>query len=145
MASFYLLETLLSLSLLWLYLKLYAFNMFLNLMSQLFIYSNKEIRFSRSLLLLLNWTLSQGPTNHIISHLKDSYPKVIKILDTLGIQKSKYHGRNFEGNQCRKILNNIKKLKIPNHLNEYRTVLSNLRNLFFYVIVITLLITILKR
>ena len=60
--------------------------------------------------------------------MKDSYPKVIKILDILGIQKSKYHGRNFE---YRKILNNIKKTKIPNHLNEYRTVLSNLRNLLF--------------
>ena len=60
--------------------------------------------------------------------MKDSYPKVIKILDILGIQKSKYHGRNFE---YRKILNNIKEKKIPNHLNEYRTVLSNLRNLLF--------------
>ena len=63
--------------------------------------------------------------------MKDSYPKVIKISDILGILKSKYHGRNREGNQCRKILNNIKKLKIPDHLNEYRTVLSNLRNLLF--------------
>ena len=50
-------------------------------------------------------------------------------METLGIQKSKYHGRNFEGNQCRKILNNIKKLKIPDHLIEYRSVLSNLKNL----------------
>ena len=64
----------------------------------------------------------------MISHLIDYYPKVIKILDILGIQKSKYHRRNFE---YRKILNNIKKTKIPNHLNEYRTVLSNLRNLLF--------------
>ena len=47
----------------------------------------------------------------------------------MGIQKSKYHGRSFEGNQCRKILNNIKKLKIPDYLKEYRIVLSNLRNL----------------
>ena len=28
-------------------------------------------------------------------------------------------------------MNNIKEFKIPNHLNEYRTVLSNLRNLLF--------------
>ena len=50
-------------------------------------------------------------------------------MEKLNIQKAKYHGQKFEGNQCRKILQNINKLKIPFDLHEYKTVLTSLRDL----------------
>ena len=69
------------------------------------------------------------PVNHIISHLKLEFPELVNILQNLHIQRSKYHGKNFEGNQCRKILNNINKLNIPNHLREYKDTLICLKAL----------------
>ena len=70
-----------------------------------------------------------GPVNHIICNLKLVYPKLVKVLNDLHIQNSKYQGKNFEGNQCRKILKNICSLQIPEHLVEYKNVLLNLRSL----------------
>ena len=70
-----------------------------------------------------------GPVNHIINHLKLRYSEIVNILDSLHIQRSKYHGKNFEGNQCRQILQKIHKLKIPLHLKEYKQVLIDLKAL----------------
>jgi hypothetical protein len=36
-----------------------------------------------------------GPVNHIISSLKEKYPMLVKVLDVLHIQRSKYHGKNL--------------------------------------------------
>lgn len=74
-------------------------------------------------------TILLGPVNHIIESLAKKYPGIVKVLEKLHIQKAKYHGKKFEGNQCRKILNNINKLKIPHDLVEYKNVLVSLRNL----------------
>jgi hypothetical protein len=48
-------------------------------------------------------TILLGPVNHIIDSLKRKHPRIIKTLEKLHIQKVKYHGKKFEGNQCRKI------------------------------------------
>ena len=64
-----------------------------------------------------------GPVNHIINNLRKSYQKLNKILSYLHIQKSKYHGRKFEGNQSRKILTNIRRLNIPDNLVEFKNIL----------------------
>ena len=61
--------------------------------------------------------------------MKLEFPELVNILQNLHIQRSKYHGKNFEGNQCRKILNNINKLNIPNHLREYKDTLICLKAL----------------
>ena len=74
-------------------------------------------------------TILLGPVNHIIDSLKKQHPSLTKILEKLNIQKAKYHGQKFEGNQCRKILKNIKKFKIPYDLHEYKTVLTSLSDL----------------
>ena len=74
-------------------------------------------------------TILLGPVNHIIDNLKKNHPRLEKILEKLNIQKAKYHGQKFEGNQCRKILQNINKLKIPYDLHAYKTVLTSLRDL----------------
>ena len=72
-----------------------------------------------------------GPVNDIIKSLKVRYPGIIKILEQLHIQRSKYHGCNFEGNQCKKIIKNIRKLKIPDNLSEYRDILYAIKDLHF--------------
>ena len=45
------------------------------------------------------------------------------------VQQSKYHGRQYEGNQCRLILRYIERLRIPSHLKEYKNVLLALRKI----------------
>ena len=70
-----------------------------------------------------------GPVNHIINHLKQRYSQIVNILDTLHIQRSKYHGKTFEGNQCRQILQKIHKLNIPIEYKEYKQVLIDLKAL----------------
>ena len=75
-------------------------------------------------------TLLLGPVNDVIKKLQSLHPNLIKILEQLHIQRSKYHGRNFEGNQCRNILKNIKKLEIPNELKEFENFLFNLKVIY---------------
>ena len=38
-----------------------------------------------------------GPVNDIIKKLQELYPPIIKIIEKLHIQRSKYQGKNFEG------------------------------------------------
>ena len=70
-----------------------------------------------------------GPVNHIYNKLKSLYPKIVKTVSRLHIQHSKYHGKSFEGNQCRLLLNNIDKLDIPNNFQEFKDVLLALKKL----------------
>ena len=58
------------------------------------------------------------------------HPPVIETIAKLHIQPSKYHGRQYEGNQCRLILKNIKQLSIPGHLHKFEATLTALRNLY---------------
>ena len=50
----------------------------------------------------------------------------MKTIDNLHIQQSKYHGKNFEGNQCRAILKSVTKLNIPKELVESKNVFVTL-------------------
>ena len=45
-------------------------------------------------------TILLGPVNHVVRELEKRYPKILKTLSKLHIQRSKYHGKSFEGNQC---------------------------------------------
>ena len=76
-------------------------------------------------------TILLGPVNHIVQHLLIHYPNLVNILHDLSIQKANYHGKSFEGNQCKLILRNIEKLNIPNNLIEFKNVLLKLKNLHF--------------
>ena len=67
--------------------------------------------------------------NHIIKSLKKKFPALVNILSKLHVQPSKYHGRQYEGNQCKLILRFIERLRIPSHLKEYKTVLLALRKI----------------
>ena len=58
-------------------------------------------------------TILLGPVYHIFKELKKRFPKILKIVSELQIQRAKYHRRNFEGNQCRAILKKIKHMEIP--------------------------------
>ena len=49
-------------------------------------------------------TVLLGPVNHIFKELKRRYPKILKTISNLHIQRSKYHGRNFEGKIFLKII-----------------------------------------
>ena len=42
-------------------------------------------------------TVLLGPVNHIFKELKRRYPRILKTIAKLHIQRAKYHGRNFEG------------------------------------------------
>ena len=42
-------------------------------------------------------TILLGPVNHVFKELSRRYPKILKTIHNLRIQRSKYHGRNFEG------------------------------------------------
>ena len=42
-------------------------------------------------------TVLLGPVNHLMKELMKRYPKILKTLSNLHIQRSKYHGRSFEG------------------------------------------------
>ena len=42
-------------------------------------------------------TLLLSPVNDVMKKLQSLYPNVVQILDNLHIQRSQYHGRNFEG------------------------------------------------
>ena len=48
-------------------------------------------------------TILLGPVNHVIKELRKRHPVIMKTIDNLHIQQSKYHGKNFEGNQFRAI------------------------------------------
>ena len=53
----------------------------------------------------------------------------MKTIDNLHIQQSKYHGKNFEGNQCRAILKSVHKLNIPKELVEFKNVFIAIKKL----------------
>ena len=61
--------------------------------------------------------------------LKIMYPPISRRIRKLHIPISKYFGSTYEGNQCRKILKNVSRLKIPPHLAEFKDVLIALRKL----------------
>ena len=42
-------------------------------------------------------TVLLGPVNHLMKELIKRYPTILKTLSNLHIQRSKYHGRSFEG------------------------------------------------
>ena len=42
-------------------------------------------------------TLLLGPVNHIFKELRKRYKNILKKVSKLHIQRSKYHGKNFEG------------------------------------------------
>ena len=71
-----------------------------------------------------------GPVNHILDNLITYYPELEdRLFKTLHLKKGGYHGGEFEGNECMKILNNLEKLQIPSNLKQFETVLNCLKNL----------------
>ena len=58
------------------------------------------------------------------------YLKIRKTLSKLHIQRSKYHGRSFEGNQCRAILKKVHLLEIPPIFEEFKNVLIRIDELY---------------
>ena len=52
-----------------------------------------------------------GPVNHLIEALSKVWPGGIRWLESLNLIKAEYFGGTFEGNECRKILKNVKSLK----------------------------------
>ena len=56
-------------------------------------------------------------------------PSVKHSISKLHIQQAKYHGRQFEGNQCRLLLKNVNRLQIPDDLADFKDVLIALRRL----------------
>ena len=42
-------------------------------------------------------TILLGPVNHVFKELLKRYKPILKKVSSLQIQRSKYHGRNFEG------------------------------------------------
>ena len=74
-------------------------------------------------------TILLGPVNHIFKELKKRFPKILQIVSELHIQRAKYHGRNFEGNQCRAILKKIEQMKIPDCFKEFKDVLLALKEI----------------
>ena len=80
-------------------------------------------------ILAFSGILPLGPVNPIIKNLAVYYPKVNKILDDLHIKRSNYHGKQFEGKQCRLILRNINKLNTPSEMIEFKEVLKTLKYL----------------
>ena len=75
-------------------------------------------------------TILLGPVNHVLKELEQRYPKILKTLSKLHIQRSKYHGRSFEGNQCRAILKKVHLLEIPPVLVEFKDVLLSIDQLY---------------
>ena len=76
-------------------------------------------------------TVLLGPVNHIYKELQNRFPEIDNTISKMNIQKSSYHGQNFEGNQCRAILKNIKSLEIPNEFLEFQEVFLALRKLHY--------------
>ena len=90
-------------------------------------------------------TILLGPVNHIMKELFKRRPNMLKTISALHIQRSKYHGRNFEGKhkskymqilillytgpQCRSLLKKIEELQIPEAFNKFKDVLLSLRDL----------------
>ena len=74
-------------------------------------------------------TILLGPVNHVFKELKKVYPNIMGKVSKLHIQRSKYHGRQFEGNQCRDLLNSIHKLEIPDSFKVFRDVFLAIKDL----------------
>lgn len=74
-------------------------------------------------------TVLLGPVNHVFKELSKRHPRILKTVSSLHIQRSQYHGRSFEGNQCRHLLKSIEKLKIPDAFKEFRDVFLAIRDL----------------
>ena len=73
-------------------------------------------------------TILLGPVNHVFKELRKRHPVIMKTIDNLHIQQSKYHGKNFEGNQCRAILKSVHKLNIPKELVEFKNAFIAIKN-----------------
>ena len=74
-------------------------------------------------------TVLLGPVNHVIKQLNRRFSKILKNISNLHIQRAKYHGKQFEGNQCRSILKHIENLGIPDCFSEFKDVLIAIRDL----------------
>jgi hypothetical protein len=74
-------------------------------------------------------TILLGPVNHVFKELKKRFPKILKLVSSLHIQRSKYHGRNFEGNQCKNLLKKIEDMQIPECFKEFKDVFLAIRDL----------------
>ena len=70
-----------------------------------------------------------GPVNHVFKGLKKHFPKIMSVISKLHIQRSNYHGRNFEGNPCRLLLRFINRLEISDSLNEFKDTFIAIRKL----------------
>ena len=75
-------------------------------------------------------TILLSPVNHVVRELEKRYPKILKTLSKLHIQRSKYHGKSFEGNQCRAILKKVHLLEIPPVFEEFKDVLLRINQLY---------------
>lgn len=73
-------------------------------------------------------TFRLGPVNHVIKCLSNHYPNLKKKLSDLNVVEERYHGTGYEGNECKKILNNIDKLEIPDNLADFKDVLYKLQD-----------------
>ena len=74
-------------------------------------------------------TILLGPVNHVYRGLQKVYPKVAQTISNLHIQQAKYHGQNFEGNQCRALLRKIEYLQIPDCFKEFKDVFLAIKDI----------------
>ena len=54
--------------------------------------------------------LMLGPVNHLYDELNKVWPESEEWLRSCNVKKADYHGGKFEGNECRKLLDNVHKL-----------------------------------
>ena len=52
-----------------------------------------------------------GPTNKIYSGLENVWPALEAWLQSIHVKKTEYHGGQFEGNDCKKILRSMDSLE----------------------------------
>ena len=64
-----------------------------------------------------------GPTNKMYSSLEHLWPALEAWLQSIHVKKTDYHGGQFEGNDCKKILNKMDSLeeRIPNEFLPFIT------------------------
>ena len=55
--------------------------------------------------------LMLGPVNHMYKEMEKVWPNSESWLNSCFIKKTEYHGGGLEGNDCRKLLQNVKKLE----------------------------------
>ena len=65
--------------------------------------------------------LMLGPVNHLYNELSKVWSHSERWLNSCNVKKADYHGGQFEGNECRKLLDNVHKLRelCPPQLRQY--------------------------